>query len=125
MNRTFTLEDILTALKYTGHDAGADEICSVILDVSTDKLYELMEEFKNKQKAEKIELVKKAVEQALCSYSADNVDINREEVDDMVDIIYHSRHNSFPIISNVCSADDLTEDDISKIADEYDIGYCW
>lgn len=72
---------------------------------------------------DKIKQIKSAVEEALSKYDTENVDIMRDG--GVVDIIYHSRHNSFPIIGNVCSSDGLTESDIDKIADYYDIGYCW
>ena len=73
----------------------------------------------------KILKIKNAVEEALSKYNAENVDITKNEESGTVDIIYHSRHNSFPIISNVCSSVDLSESDIDKIADCCSIGYCW
>lgn len=73
----------------------------------------------------KIDKIKKAVENALLKYDTENVDIVKAEETDTVDIMYHSRHNSFPIISNVCSANGLSETDIEKISREYDVGYCW
>jgi len=76
-------------------------------------------------KNNKIKLIKIAVENALAKHSAENVDIVKAEETGCVDIIYHSRHNSFSIIRNVCNSDGLSESDIKKIADCYDIGYCW
>ena len=73
----------------------------------------------------KIDKIKKAIENALLKYDTENVDIVKAEETDTVDIMYHSRHNSFPIISNVCSANGLSETDIEKISREYDVGYCW
>ena len=73
----------------------------------------------------KIDKIKKAVENALLKYDTENVDIVKAEKTDTVDIMYHSRHNSFPIISNVCSANGLSETDIEKISRDYDVGYCW
>ena len=74
-------------------------------------------------KNKKNELIKKAIEIALCKYSEENFDIMKNEENNMIDIVYHSRHNSFPIISNICSAEDLTEEDIEKLANSYNIGY--
>lgn len=74
---------------------------------------------------EKIQMIKNAVEVALSQYDTDNVDIVKSETGSTVDIMYHSRHNSFPIVSNVCTSDGLSESDIDKIAEHYDIGYCW
>jgi hypothetical protein len=76
-------------------------------------------------KNEKIQMIKNAVEVALSQYDTDNVDIVKSETDSTVDIMYHSRHNSFPIVSNVCTSDGLSESDIDKIAEHYDIGCCW
>lgn len=75
------------------------------------------------EKYEKINNIKNAVEKALSKYDTENVDIIK--CDGVVDIMYHSRHNSFSIISNVCTSRGLSEADIEKIADNYDIGYCW
>jgi len=74
-------------------------------------------------KTQKIEAIKQAVERALSKYDTENVDIGKEN--GQVEIVYHSRHNSFGIESNICSARGLQEKDISDIADIYDIGYCW
>ena len=75
--------------------------------------------------SEKYQVIKNAIENALSKYSAENVDISKNEENGMIDIIYHSRHNSFPIASNVCTSGGLSESDINKIADDYGIGYCW
>lgn len=76
-------------------------------------------------KNEKIKMIQSAVESALLQYDAENVDIVKDEVSDMVDIMYHSRHNSFAIASSVCESDGLSEYDINNVAERYDIGYCW
>lgn len=76
-------------------------------------------------KNEKINKIKDAVKVALSKYDIENVDIVKNEENGIIDIMYHSRHNSFPIVDNVCSSDNLLESDIGKIADCYDIGYCW
>lgn len=76
-------------------------------------------------KNEKIQMIKNAVEVALSQYDTDNVDIINSETNNTVDIMYHSRHNSFPIVSNVCASNGLSESDIDEIAEYYDIGYCW
>lgn len=78
----------------------------------------------------KLEKIREAVEKALEDFSPNNVDIIVEEGEDgeqeaFISIMYHSRHNSFPIIDYVCSAEGLTDRDIERIADEYDIGWVW
>lgn len=74
---------------------------------------------------EKINKIKDAVVKALSKYSTENVDIMRDDVGDVIDIVYHSRHDSFIIVENVCDLDGLSELDIDVIADYYNIGYCW
>ena len=76
-------------------------------------------------KNEKLQRIEDAVKAALAQFCSDNVDIIKNEDSGMVYIMYHSRHNSFPIIGNVCTSYGLSESDISDIADYYDVGYCW
>lgn len=76
-------------------------------------------------KNEKIQMIQNAVESALLQYDAENVDIVKDEVNGMVDIVYHSKHNSFAIVSDVCESDGLSVSDIDNVAERYDIGYCW
>lgn len=45
MNTNFTLEDIINALKLVGDDGRADELAAEILGVSTDKLWEIEDNF--------------------------------------------------------------------------------
>ena len=45
MNANFTLEDIINALKLVGDDGRADELAAEILVVSTDKLWEIEDNF--------------------------------------------------------------------------------
>lgn len=66
----------------------------------------------------------KHIENALDEYSADNIDIARDEITGNLDIMYHSNNNSFAIVPNICSADDVDIDIIKKLSDKYDIGYC-
>ena len=66
-----------------------------------------------------------AVHEALCMHDGDNVDIYVKD-DGSIDIMWHSRYNSFCISENVCRFDNLSEDDIDeiiKIADSYGVGY--
>lgn len=45
MNTNFTLEDIINALKFIGDNGRADELAAEILGVSTDKLWEIEDNF--------------------------------------------------------------------------------
>lgn len=76
-------------------------------------------------KDKKISCIKNAVEEALKQYDPENVDIIRNYETEFIDIMYHSRHNSFGITNDVCSYEGLSESDIDTIADCYSIGYCW
>ena len=45
MNTKFTLEDIVNSLKVVGDNGRADELAAEILGVSTDKLWEIEDNF--------------------------------------------------------------------------------
>lgn len=62
------------------------------------------------------------IEEALNKYSSGNVDIYVE--DNQIFLMYHSRNDSF-LISNICDANGISEAEIEKIADSYDIGYVY
>lgn len=62
----------------------------------------------------------KHIENALDEYSADNIDIAKDEITGNLDIIYHSNNNSFAVVPNICSADDVDIDIIKKLSDKYD-----
>lgn len=47
MNTNFTLGDIINALKLVGDDGRADELAAEILGVSTDKLWEIEDNFED------------------------------------------------------------------------------
>ena len=65
-----------------------------------------------------------AVYRALDKYSSDNVDVIRNEETNMLDVFYHSRHNSFSIESNVASFDDVNIRELKEELDCLDVGYC-
>lgn len=66
----------------------------------------------------------KHIEDALKEYSADNIDIAKDEMTGNISIIYHSDNNSFAIVPNICKSDDIDIDIIKKLSEKYDIGYC-
>lgn len=47
MNTNFTLEDIINALKIIGDNGRADELAAEILNVSTDKMWEIEDNFED------------------------------------------------------------------------------
>lgn len=77
-----------------------------------------------RKKAKLEAALSKHIENALDEYSSDNIDIARDEITGNLDIIYHSNNNSFAVVPNICSADDVDIDIIKKLSDKYDIGYC-
>lgn len=143
INEDITFYDLFVALdmhKDVYEELGVDDSIvrerafdklAKIMNVDYDYIYEQwlyggqqMERKNNMSKNGKIEIIKSAVEDALAKYDTENVDIVQNE-DGFIDIIYHSRHNSFCIEGNVCTVDGLSEADIDNIAEWYDIGYCW
>ena len=67
-----------------------------------------------------------AVERALCKYSSANVDVMRNEETNALDVIYHSRHNSFSIESNVAYFNDFNNiHELEFALDDLDVGYVW
>ena len=65
------------------------------------------------------------VYEILEQYSSDNVDVVRDEETNMLNIIYHSRHNSFPIETNVAKFDDVDIEELEKELDNCNVGHCW
>ncbi|MBP0959813.1 MAG: hypothetical protein J5992_06790 [Oscillospiraceae bacterium] len=63
-----------------------------------------------------------AVMLALFKYDSDNIDIIRNEENNMLDIMYCDRHNSFPILSNVIDADYVNCDRLMKELERLDVG---
>lgn len=72
-----------------------------------------------------IKLVVEAVRRALDKYDSGNVDVILNEESNMLDIVYHSRHNSFDIESDVTSANDIDLRQLELALEEYDVGYVW
>ena len=67
-----------------------------------------------------------AVERALCKYSSANVDVMRNEETNALDIVYHSRHNSFSIENNVAYFSDFSNiRTLENALDDLDVGYVW
>lgn len=77
-------------------------------------------------KENKIRNIKKEIEKTLEKYDSENVDFYRnKENPEMGYLMFHSRHNSFPITNADFDISGLTREDIEKVCDGYDIGYMW
>ena len=72
-----------------------------------------------------IKLVIEAVKKALDKYDSGNVDVVLNEESNMLDVVYHSKHNSFDIVSDVVSANDIDLRQLELALEEYDVGYVW
>jgi len=68
-----------------------------------------------------------AVKKALEKYPPDNVDVVLDEETNSLDVVYHSRHNSFPIASNLYDVDEnaFTKEELERELDKLNVGYVW
>lgn len=71
-----------------------------------------------------IEIVLDAVDQALGKYSSDNVDVVCNEETEMLDIIYHSKNNSFAIESGIAYIDEIDLDDLESELNKLNVCLC-
>ena len=66
-----------------------------------------------------------AVHRALDKYSSENVDVVLNEETEMLDVIYHSRHNSFGIESNVASVENINLRELENELESLNVGWVW
>ena len=66
----------------------------------------------------------KAVDNALHEYPTEYVDVVRDEETDMLNVMYHSWHNSFAIFEDVAHIDNVDMDRLGKYIDFIGVGYC-
>lgn len=71
-----------------------------------------------------VQVVEAAV-RALERYDSENVDAVVNEETGMIDIIYHSDNNSFPIVSDVADAARVDKDLLADMLDVVGVGHCW
>jgi len=72
-----------------------------------------------------IQLVIEAVKRALNKYDSGNIDVILNDESNMLDIVYHSRHNSFDIESDIANVNDIDLRQLESALEEYDVGYVW
>lgn len=65
------------------------------------------------------------IEEALNKYSADNIDIIKDEESGYINIMYHSSNNSFAVFADICKADDIDMSVIEHLSNKYGIGYSY
>ena len=68
-------------------------------------------------------LLSNYIEEALNKYSADKIDIIKEEESGYINIMYHSSNNSFAVFADICKADDIDMSVIEHLSNKYGIGY--
>ena len=66
-----------------------------------------------------------AVKKVLQQYDAANIDVLRNTITDMIDIVYHSRNNSFAVKEGVAYYCDVDIDMLEDRLDELGVGYGW
>ena len=70
-----------------------------------------------------LKVLLKEVKNALDTYSASNVDVLLDDETGMYDIMYCSRHNSFPIKCGVVHEDEIDKNEMMEKLDELQVGY--
>ena len=137
-NNTCTVKEqnrkLYFSLKENGEAVTAEEVfrimseyyeCGTIAYINVDPdgdlwvLYHKTLEMKNTEKV--IEKVK----DVLMRYPSDNVDVVKNEMNNKVEIIFHSRNNSFTITSDICRFIDIDKTALEKELDELHVGHCW
>lgn len=69
-----------------------------------------------------------AVNDAITRHPADNVDVVKNELTRMMEVMFHSSKNSFLIHGNICRRLDLSDNDMNNLIEELDkvhVGHCW
>ena len=66
-----------------------------------------------------------AARKALSFYSAENVDVVLNEVSGMLDMIFHSDAQSFPIQHSVATLDSVNRNALIEALDAMGVGYCF
>ena len=70
-------------------------------------------------------IVIEAVKRALEKYDASNVDVILDEESNKLNVVYHSRNNSFDIESYVADAENIDFEELAILLEEFDVGYIW
>lgn len=102
--------------------------CSEVTDVIVDCDNNFYVTYRKSLGDQKIEAIMSAVSDAIARYPADNVDVVKNELTGMMEVIFHSSKNSFLIHGNICRRLDLSDSNMSKLIKELDkvhVGHCW
>lgn len=101
--------------------------CSEVTDVIVDCDNNFYITYRKSFGDQKVEAVMNAVNDAIARYPADNVDVVKNELNGMMEVMFHSSKNSL-IHGNLCRRLDLSDKNMSKLIEELDkvhVGHCW
>ena len=123
---TETNETIYDSEAYTmlANYFDCSEVTNVIVDCNNDFYITYCKSFGD----QKIEDIMHAVNDAIARYPADNVDVVKNELTGMMEVMFHSSKNSFLIHGNICRMIDLSKNNLNKLIKELDnvhVGHCW
>lgn len=112
------------AYKMLANYFDCSEVTNVIVDCDND----FYVTYRKSLGDQKIEDIMHAVNDAIAQYPADNVDVIKNELTGMMEIMFHSSKNSFLIHGNICRRLDLSDKNINSLIEELDkvhVGHCW
>lgn len=127
--------DSIKCLNHGHYDITSIEDCMEVVDEYTTYVDECTElnileyDANNTMKSDKHKrtgydvLLSDYIEEALNKYSADNIDIIKDEESGYINIMYHSSNNSFAVFADICKADDIDMSVIEHLSNKYGIGY--
>ena len=100
------------------------EVTNVIVDCDNDFYVTYRKSLGDK----KIEDIMNAVSDAIARYPADNIDVVKNELTGMMEVMFHSSKNSFLIHGNICRRLNLSDKNINSLIEKLDkvhVGHCW
>lgn len=102
--------------------------CSEVTNVIVDCDNDFYITYRKSLGDQKIKDIMDAVNDAITRYPADNVDVVKNELTGMIEVMFHSSKNSFLIHGNICRRLDLSDKNINSLIEELDkvhVGHCW
>ena len=102
--------------------------CSEVTNVIVDCDNDFYITYRKSLGDQKIKDIMDAVNDAITRYPADNVDVVKNELTGMMEVMFHSSKNSFLIHGNICRRLDLSDNDMNSLIEELEkvhVGHCW
>lgn len=122
------------SLKENGEAVTAEEIfrimsdyyeCGAIAYINVDPDGAIWILYHKTLKMKNTEKVIEKVKNVLMRYPSDNIDVVKNELNGKIEIIFHSRNNSFTIESDICRFEDIDKISLEKELDSLNVGHCW